>query len=145
MYDPAPMQVVCAMIVRDDGKVLVCRRGEGRKLAGLWEFPGGKIEAGERAEDALVREIREELGVEISVGEARPVVDWDYGGMQLRLLPFLCRIVRGEPQALEHAELRWCGGAECSALDWAPADVPVWRAYLLDEGRAVADFARHPG
>ena len=145
MNDRPGMQVVCAMIVRYDGKVLVCRRGAGRTLAGLWEFPGGKIEDGERAEDALRREIREELGVEIAVGEERPVVDWDYDDLRLRLLPFVCRLVQGEPQALEHAELRWCGGGEFFTLDWAPADVPVWRAYLLDEGRDVADFARHPG
>lgn len=128
----AGMQVVCAITVRSDGKVLVCRRGEGKSLAGLWEFPGGKVEADESPEQALVREMREELGIGIEVREPRPAVDWTYGETTLRLLPFVCRILSGEPRALEHAELRWCEMAEFSQLEWAPADVPVWRDYLLE-------------
>lgn len=128
------MQVVCAITVRQDGKILVCRRGEGRSLAGLWEFPGGKVEAGETPEQALVREMREELSIEIEVGSARPAVDWTYGQQSLRLLPYVCRLISGEPVALEHAEWCWCDVTAFSSLDWAPADVPVWRSYLLDRG-----------
>lgn len=129
------MQVVCAITVRQDGKVLVCRRGEGRSLAGLWEFPGGKVETGETPEQALVREMREELGIDIEVGAARAAVEWCYGEQSLRLLPYVCRLVAGEPVALEHAEWRWCAVTEFASLEWAPADVPVWRSYLLDRGR----------
>ena len=128
------MQVVCAITVREDGKVLVCRRGEGKSLAGLWEFPGGKIEAEESPPQALIREMREELAIEIEVLHPRPAVDWTYGAISLRLMPYVCRIVSGTPLALEHAEWRWCDGAEFAALEWAPADVPIWHSYLLENG-----------
>lgn len=128
------MQVVCAITVRPDGKVLVCKRGEGKSLAGLWEFPGGKLEAGETPAQALMREMREELAIEIEVREPRPSVDWRYGETSLRLHPYVCRIISGEPRPLEHAELRWCDVLEFSQLEWAPADVPVWREYLLESG-----------
>jgi 8-oxo-dGTP diphosphatase len=93
-------------------------------LAGRWEFPGGKIEPGETPKAALARELSEELGLEARVGEALTPVVLRTARGELELLPY--RIVAGgEPVAREHAELRWCTGAELAALDWAPADVPV--------------------
>lgn len=135
-----PMKVVCAITVRQDGKVLVCRRGEGKSLAGLWEFPGGKVEGVESPQQALVREMREELGVEIEVLEPRPEVDWAYGETLLRLMPYVCRLISGEPKALEHAEIRWCRVEEFPTLEWAPADVPVWQNDLLEWGRLGRGF-----
>jgi len=129
------MKVVCAIIENPTGEVLVCQRGSGRKLAGLWEFPGGKIEPGEMAEQALMREIQEELHVEIVVLRVLSAVDWEYDEGSLQLLPYVCRIHKGEPQALEHAQLRWCAVDEFPALDWAPADVPVWQEYALERMR----------
>jgi len=128
------IQVVCAIIVRENGAVLVCQRALGSHLGGLWEFPGGKVEPGESPEAALIREMREELALEVRCERALSPVDWDYGRGAMRLLPYLCRITAGEPQALEHAALRWCSCEEFSALEWAPADVPVWREYLLERG-----------
>lgn len=124
------LQVVCAIIVREDGAVLACQRSFGSHLGGLWEFPGGKIEADETPEQSLIREIREELAVEICCQRALSPVDWDYGRGPLRLLPFVCRIVTGQPQALEHAALRWCAAADFPLLDWAAADVPIWQEYV---------------
>lgn len=128
------VHVVCAILVREDGAVLVCQRAPGSHLGGLWEFPGGKVEPGESPEAALIREMREELAIEVCCGRALSPVEWDYGRGAMRLLPYLCRITAGEPQALEHAALRWCSCEEFSALEWAPADVPVWREYLLERG-----------
>ncbi len=119
------VDVVCAVMMSDDGTYLVCRRRQDRHLGGLWEFPGGKLEPGESAPEALRREIREELDIDIEVMEALPTVDWSDGAVTIRLHPFFCRILAGEPQALDHDELRWCCAEEFAALDWAPADLPV--------------------
>lgn len=118
-------EVVCGVIGDEDGRVLACRRPEGGHLAGLWEFPGGKLEPGESAREALVRELREELAVEVEVGPALTPVVWDYGRGPIRLIPLRCRIVRGELLLLEHTECRWCGPLEAGELAWAPADLPV--------------------
>ena len=127
----ARMQVVCAIIENACGEVLLCQRGAGRKLAGLWEFPGGKIEEGETAPQALIREIHEELGIDVEVQRGLTPVNWAYDELTICLIPFVCKILQGEPQALEHAQLRWCQRHEFAEIDWAPADVPVWQEYLL--------------
>jgi 8-oxo-dGTP diphosphatase len=124
------LHVVCGLIVKDDGAVLACQRGADGHLAGLWEFPGGKVEEGETAREAIVRELREELAIEVCVVSALRAVDWDYGRGAIRLIPFVCQIVAGEPQALEHQALRWCDGTNWQELDWAGADLPVWEEYL---------------
>jgi 8-oxo-dGTP diphosphatase len=132
----AMIDVVCAVIENpEDGCVLACRRPQGKHLAGLWEFPGGKVDAGESPEAALVREIREELGVAVTVGRALEPVLWSYEKGAIRLMPYLCFITDGSPQAIEHEELRWCAPDEVGALDWAEADVPilVQLAALLSE------------
>ena len=99
-------------------------------MALKWEFPGGKIEPGETAEAALVRELREELTITVQPGKRLTPVEHDYGGRSIRLIPILCRIVDGQPQALEHSELRWCGAGELEELDWAAADIPILKEWL---------------
>lgn len=123
-----PLRVVCAVLERGD-RVLAARRPEGKALAGLWEFPGGKIEPGETPPEALVRELREELGIEAVVGAALTPVRHAHPGGLLELHPFRCR-TGGEPAAAEHAELRWCLPEELEALAWAPADIPIVRELL---------------
>jgi len=121
-------EVVCGVIKDADGRILACRRGEGRHLAGLWEFPGGKVDAGESPEAALARELEEELGVAVDVGEKlAAVVEWTDGEVAIRLSAYWCRISEGEPVALEHEELRWCGISELGELGWAEADLPFVR------------------
>ena len=122
---PAPLDVVCAVIARSDGRFLAARVPPHKRLGGLWEFPGGKIEADESPEAALRREIREELGVEIQPGRRMAVVAHDYGDFRIHLHPILARLADGEPTAAEHTELCWVSLAEAAVLDWAPADQPV--------------------
>ncbi len=119
------IDVVCGVIWNEEGLVLACRRAADRHLGGLWEFPGGKVEEGEEPRMGLARELREELGVEVEVGEGLATVEWDYGGRPIRLLPFHCRLVSGVAAALDHEEIRWCGREELRKLEWAGADLPV--------------------
>ncbi|HLP07874.1 MAG TPA: (deoxy)nucleoside triphosphate pyrophosphohydrolase [Opitutaceae bacterium] len=128
---PPHFHVVCALIERE-GRVLAARRPAGKSQALLWEFPGGKLEVDEAAAAALVREIREELRVEIALGERLQDARHDYGRFAITLTPFLATLREpgAEPHAVEHAELRWCTPAQLRALEWAPADVPIVAEFL---------------
>jgi len=116
-------EVVAAVIERD-ARILIARRPAGSHLAGLWEFPGGKPVPGESHADALRREIREELGVVVQVGERIETVEWDYGDRRLRLIFFRCR-VQGEPRPLEGQELAWVAPADLPRYDFPPADAAL--------------------
>lgn len=131
MDDPARLPVVAAVIERD-GLILCARRGPGRALPGLWEFPGGKVEAGEGEAEALAREIREELGAAIEVGAFVAEVDHDYGDFKLRLRAYRARLSGGEPSPTEHEELRWLPAARLPELRWAAADLPVVAALVAE-------------
>jgi 8-oxo-dGTP diphosphatase len=121
------VEVVCGVIGNSEGAYLACLRPEGKHLGGRWEFPGGKVDPGESAESALVRELREELAVDVEVGRALGPVVWTYGDKTIRLSPFLCRIVAGDLQALEHEQLLWCLPSDFDKLPWADADLPILR------------------
>jgi len=119
--------VVAAVLVDDRGHVLVQQRPEGKTLSGLWEFPGGKIEAGETPEAALARELAEELGVHVRP-EALSAVTFasaDIGERHLVMLVYLCREWTGTPQPLHATALRWCRLDELAMLPMPPADVPL--------------------
>jgi mutator protein MutT len=124
---PQPVPVVAAVIRSDDGCILLARRNPGGPHGGLWEFPGGKVEAGECLPDALNREIREELGVEIEVGAGLAPVDHDYPHVSIRLWAFECRIVRGEPRPLDCWEVAWVPASGLLAYPMPAADEPVAR------------------
>lgn len=130
----AAVDVTCGLIERD-GRVLVAQRPPGKALAGKWEFPGGKVEPGEAADACLARELREELGVDVRVGEALPPTLHRYAAGAIRLLPFRCALVAGEPHPHEHSALRWCTPEEIAALDLAAADLPVLADYRARIGR----------
>ena len=118
------VHVVGAALLRDDpARVLASRRTEPPRLAGLWEFPGGKVEAGESDEQALVRELREELGVEVAVGE-RLGGDLPIGDTAV-LRVYVCRITRGEPALVDHDEHRWLRADELDDVPWIPVDLPL--------------------
>ena len=121
------MTVVAVALVRGDGRVFLQQRAPGRAMAGLWEFPGGKVEPGERPEDALVRELEEELGIRVDASELSPAVfaSADNAGRHMLLLLYLCRAWRGEPEALDAAALRWELPRDMHALPMPPADEPL--------------------
>ena len=125
--------VVACALVDGDGRVLICQRPEGKSLAGLWEFPGGKVEAGETPEDALIREMKEELGVTINRACLAPFVfaSHAYEGFHLLMPLYLCRRWEGFVQRLEHKALAWVRPGEMSAYPMPPADEPLV-AYLRD-------------
>lgn len=119
------IHVVGAIFVRD-GKILAAQRGPGSSMAGYWEFPGGKIEPGETPEEALARELREELKLDVEVGEfvARGIYDYSFGTVILD--GYMCEIPAGAtPKLTEHAQIRWLTSEQLLSVDWAPADVPI--------------------
>jgi len=120
--------VVCA-IIEKDGMILAAQRGIDQSNAGLWEFPGGKVHSGETAEQALKREIREELAVEINITKQLEPVSYRYPWIFIRLIPFVCSISQGEPVALEHAQLRFFNRSDCGKILWSPADIKVMEEY----------------
>lgn len=119
-----PTVVVGAALIDDQGRLLAARRSAPSALAGRWEFPGGKVEPGERDQDALQREIHEELGVDIEIG-ARIGGDWPLTDRLIMRL-WIAQIVRGEPTPLEdHDDLRWLMPGQWGSVDWLPADLPI--------------------
>jgi 8-oxo-dGTP diphosphatase len=107
-----------------EGRVLAAKRGPGRARAGTWELPGGKVERGESDADALRRELREELGVEVQVGELIGSSVSEEPDATVELFAYVVS-ADGEPSPTEHAELRWLGPDTLRSVDWAPADVPL--------------------
>ena len=117
------IEVVAAIIIKD-GKLFATQRGYG-EWKDWWEFPGGKIEPGELPEDALKREIREELATEIEVGDLLTTVEYDYPKFHLTMHCYLCSIISGKLSLLEHKDARWLGMEDLNLVKWLPADVEV--------------------
>ncbi len=115
---------VAAAVIRDGDRVFATQRGYG-DYKDDWEFPGGKLEPGETAREALVREIREELDTVIEVGEKLATVEYDYPGFHLSMDCFLARVLEGELTLREHEAARWLALDELDAVDWLPADRAV--------------------
>ena len=113
---------VSAGLIFHKGKLLITQRHAGAHLGGLWEFPGGKREAGETFEQCLVRELREELGVETEVGELFEDVTHAYSGKTVQLKFFLCRLLRGEPRAIDCAAVQWVTRDELEKYEFPAAD-----------------------
>jgi 8-oxo-dGTP diphosphatase len=121
------MTVVAAALVNADGEVLLQQRSPDRAMAGLWEFPGGKVEAGELPEAALVRELKEELGIDTDSACLVPAAfaSADVAGRHMLLLLYLCRHWYGDPKALDASGLQWVRPQEMRALPMPPADEPL--------------------
>jgi 8-oxo-dGTP diphosphatase len=117
--------VVVAAAIYHDNQILIARRSSQQDFSGKWEFPGGKVEKGEIVQQALQREIKEELGCVIQVGAfiAKSYVDIANKCIEMSL--FQATIVQGEPKTIEHQELRWICVEELLQFQWAPADIPL--------------------
>jgi 8-oxo-dGTP diphosphatase len=118
-------KVIVAAVIITEGRVLACERSAPPEVAGRWEFPGGKVEAGETDEQALARECAEELGVRVAVGaRVGPDVPLAHGRAVLRV--YAARLLDGDrPQALEHTSMRWLSADELDTVHWLPADKPI--------------------
>jgi 8-oxo-dGTP diphosphatase len=121
------MLVVAAALVDPDGRVLIAQRPEGKNMAGLWEFPGGKIEIGERPEDALIRELREELDIAVKEPCLAPFTfaSHTYGAFHLLMPLYICRRWDGTPRPLFHAALKWVRPKDMAAYPMPAADLPL--------------------
>ena len=131
----AIITVVCLVLIDKHGAFLATQRPADKHLGLCWEFPGGKVEEGELTEDALRREIQEELGIEIGELTPLPAVEHTYEFGSIRLLPL--KSICDSPPTLtlaEHVDARWVSATDWPSLNWAPADVPVIMNLLKDGG-----------
>ena len=119
--------VSAVALIDGDGRVLVAKRPEGKTLAGLWEFPGGKVEEGERPETALIRELKEELGIDVTESCLAPLTfaSHAYDDFHLLMPLYVCRRWKGIAQGLEGQELKWVQGKDLRAMPMPPADRPL--------------------
>lgn len=115
---------VVAAVIMKEGKVFATQRGYGEFKDG-WEFPGGKVEAGESPEEALRREIREELEVEVNVGDLIDTIEYDYPAFHLSMKCYACTIAGGSPHLLEHEAARWLSADQLDSVAWLPADITL--------------------
>lgn len=113
---------VVAAIIQKENKMLATKRGYG-EFINMWEFPGGKIESGETKEQALVREIKEELNIEISVDKFAIDIEYQYPNFYLFMSCFMCSIKEGSIELLEHNDGKWITKEELNTLNWLPADI----------------------
>jgi 8-oxo-dGTP diphosphatase len=126
------VHVVGAVILNERREILCALRSKNMSLPGLWEFPGGKLEPGESPQQSLVREIKEELGCDIEVGEFITECTYQYPNVIVHLSTYFARVVHGQPKAREHEKLAWLPLDRLKSLAWAPADIPTVDKLLAD-------------
>ena len=126
------MTQVVAALIWDGNRFLICQRPAHKARGLLWEFVGGKVEPGETLEAALIRECREELAIELAVGEVYMEVDHIYPDITIRLILFHASIAQGQPQKLEHNDIRWITPHEILDYDFCPADTDILKKIMGD-------------
>jgi 8-oxo-dGTP diphosphatase len=119
------IQVTAAIVHDEKGRIMICQRPEGKNCALLWEFPGGKQEEGETLEECLARECREELSVDLRVGELYGSVEHDYGTFSVNVHFFLCEILSGSVINKEHKNIKWVDSSELNNYKFCPADTEI--------------------
>jgi 8-oxo-dGTP diphosphatase len=139
--------VTCAIIRNEENKVLVVQRGEATDHPFKWEFPGGKLATAETAEDCIIREVEEELSMEIVICSRLPKVEYDYGHKQIALLPFICDTLNELPVLSEHIDFKWVEEKDLMTPDYSEADIFVAKSYLErteNENSEEKQIIRHP-
>jgi 8-oxo-dGTP diphosphatase len=128
MKSKPPMILVTAAIIQKDEKILIARRSSHKHMGGMWELPGGKIEEQETPELCLQRELREELGIEVEVGEFFMDNQHNYGDKVVLLKAFFCELINGTPMLHDHDEIKWIEKEDFTDYQFAPADIPIMLA-----------------
>ena len=123
------IEVACAIIFNED-KILVTQRSEKMSLPLKWEFPGGKVEENENAENCILREIKEELNLDIEIVKRLESKSFDYPSFSINLIPFISKYLSGKINLYEHKDFKWLTKEELIFLDWAPADIPILHEFL---------------
>lgn len=137
------IDVTCAVIRNEEREVLIVQRSEASDHPFKWEFPGGKVSEGETGEDCIVREIKEELSIDIVIVGMITNVEYDYGHKQIRLIPFICDTLEEKPVLHEHIAWKWISAGELSAVDFSEADIYVAEEYAFnysEESRKADDW-----
>lgn len=116
---------VVAGVITKENKIFCAQRSNNGELAKKWEFPGGKVEAGETLEQSLKRELEEELKIKVKVRQFIKTVNHEYNTFNLTLHAFYCELIEGEIVLTEHLDSKWLNKEELSLLDWAAADIPI--------------------
>lgn len=130
------IEVVAAAIIKD-GYVFCCQRDKTRTLAHYWEFPGGKIEEGETKQEALIREIQEELDTEIEILEFINTAQYTYDFGTVKLSVFTAKVIQGELKLKEHQDAKWVPYSELNQLNWAPVDIEA--VNILSKNNLISD------
>lgn len=125
------IEVVCGIIMKDQ-KVLICRRNEMKSLAGYWEFPGGKIEAGESPKDSLKRELIEELGMKVKIGLHYKTVIHEYNSLTIKLIAYKCKFIEATFVMTDHDSYQWINIIDLVKWKLAPADVPIAKQLIIE-------------
>jgi 8-oxo-dGTP diphosphatase len=128
------INVTCAIIRNEDDEVLVVQRGESTDHPLKWEFPGGKVNPGEKETECIIREVEEELSMDIVITGQLPDVEYDYGHKQIRLIPFICDTLDELPVLSEHLAYRWLKPAKLKTVDFSEADIYVAKSYIESAG-----------
>jgi 8-oxo-dGTP diphosphatase len=124
------ISVTCAIIRNEDNEVLVVQRGEATDHPFKWEFPGGKLASEETEEECIIREVDEELSMDIVIFGRLPEVEYDYGIKQIKLIPFICDTLDELPFLTEHLAYKWLPAMDLMSVDFSEADVFVAKSYL---------------
>src|SRR5512135_16816 len=124
------ISVTCAIIRNEENEVLVVQRGEATDHPLKWEFPGGKIDAGESEEECIIREVDEELSMDIVICGRLPVAEYDYGKKQVKLIPFICDTLDELPLLTEHIAYKWISINDLKSVDFSEADISVAESYI---------------
>jgi len=127
------MYIVTAAAIIRDGKVLIAQRQQGSHMEYKWEFPGGKLEPDETPEECIIREIKEEMDIDIEVDDIYKVVKFKYEEKDILLLCYLCRILKGDGKAIECNDFKWVTKDELPGFDFVPADLPIVEKLINDK------------